>query len=101
MKPVFYMAIIVFIFSLSHSFALHAEERSSATSTKTCQLKIEGMTCLSCAWHVKEALKDICSAVTVDNKSGRGSCSYDSTQTTPDHIAKRVSEAGYKAEIVE
>lgn len=73
------------------------------TQTATCTLKIEGMTCGGCEGAVKIAAKrvDGVTAVTASYKTRSAQVTYDPAKTTPEAIAKAVTErSGFKAEVM-
>ena len=77
---------------------------SGATSSKTCELKVEGMMCGSCEWAVESAMgreKGFVSA-RVSHGNGKAIVKYDPSQTSPQMLAKAVTErSGYKAATME
>ncbi|MBI4209156.1 MAG: heavy-metal-associated domain-containing protein [Deltaproteobacteria bacterium] len=68
---------------------------------QTIEMDIEGMTCSACSAIIKKKLSPLCSEVSVDHKSGHGSCTYESEKVTQDQILDVVSSAGYKATLEE
>lgn len=78
---------------------------ASATETtkpdaKSCEMKIEGMTCGSCEAKVKSSVKDLSLSADIDTKAGTGKITYAEGKTTCDELAKKISGAGYKTTIV-
>ena len=68
----------------------------------TCALKITGMTCGGCAVAVKMAAKKVdgVAEANVSYETGRADVTYDPTKTTPEKIAKAITEnSGFKAEL--
>ncbi len=95
----------VFAFVLFASVVPHtafAQSRDEA-ATAVCTLKITGMTCGGCEGAVKVAAKKVdgVKVVTASYKSGTAEVTYDPAKTSPDAIAKVVTEkSGFKAEVV-
>lgn len=74
-----------------------AEEKAlTQKDTKTLHMKIEGMTCSACAAMIKNKLSPLCSATSIDHKSGNGQCTYETSKTNQDAVVKAVTDAGYK-----
>jgi len=70
--------------------------------TETCTLKITGMTCGGCAVAVKMAAKKVdgVAEANVSYENGRADVTYDPAKTTPEKIAKAITEnSGFKAEL--
>lgn len=77
--------------------AVHAEEKLPVPQeTKTVHMKIEGMTCSMCSAMITKKLTPLCQVVSIDNKSGDGQCTYETSKTNQDTIVKAVTDAGYK-----
>lgn len=71
-------------------------------ATKVCTLKVNGMTCEVCTTAVKLAAKKIDGVkdAVVSYKNGTADITYDPAKTTPDAIAKIVTEkSGFKAAV--
>ena len=69
----------------------------------TCTLKVTGMTCGGCEGAVKLAAKRVqgVKSVTASARSETAEVSYDPAKTSPDVIAKAVTEnSGFKAEVL-
>lgn len=81
-----------------------ARQGSTQTAaTKACTLKVTGMTCGGCASAVKKAATKVqgVTDATVSYEKGEAVVTYDPARTTPDAIAKAVTEkAGFRAEVV-
>ena len=78
--------------------ALHAQQ----ATTKVCTLKMTGMFCAGCTTAVKLAAKKIDGVkdATVSYEKGTAEVTYDPAKTTPDAIAKGVTEkSGFKAAV--
>jgi copper chaperone CopZ len=61
-------------------------------------LKVKGMTCPSCAYHVQEAVLSLegVKTVTIDNwRNGETRIEVKPGTVTPEQIAKAIWEAGY------
>lgn len=70
--------------------------------TKVCTLKITGMTCAGCATAVKLVAKKLSGVkdATVSYEQGLAEITYEPAKTTPDAIAKQITEkAGFKASV--
>lgn len=70
--------------------------------SEKCTLKITGMTCAGCAAAVKMAAKKVdgVTAIDVSYKDGKADVTFDPGKTTPDAIAKAVTNgSGFKAEV--
>lgn len=63
-------------------------------AAKTCLLKVEGMACGACAARVEKEAKSIdgVKAAKVSQSKGSAEVSYDPAKTSPEAIAKRISE---------
>ena len=78
-------------------------QTNNQAETATCTLKITGMTCGGCEGAVKIAAKKVdgVKSVTASHKSGTAEVTYDPAKTSPDAIAKVVTDkSGFKAEVV-
>jgi copper chaperone CopZ len=94
------MAFVLFISAFAQSGV--AQSRDEA-ETAVCALKITGMTCGGCEGAVKVAAKKVegVKSVTASHKTGTAEVTYDPAKTSPDAIAKTVTEkSGFKAEVV-
>lgn len=86
---------------LSASVAVAAQR--PAKTMKVAAFKIEGMTCAGCEAAVRVAAKrvDGVESATVSYKAGRAEVTYDPEKTTPDTIARTITEkSGYKATVL-
>lgn len=91
------------------AIALSAYSASSATAdarqagrveTKVCTLKVSGMTCSGCEAAVRNAARrvDGVKGVKASYEKGIAEVTYDPRKTTPDAIAKVITErSGFKA----
>ena len=71
------------------------------TTKQQIQLNIQGMTCLSCATHLTEALKEVAGVDEVNVpgwESGQATLTADST-VSDEALAEAVKKAGYKATV--
>jgi len=66
---------------------------------ETIPLKIKGMTCWTCEYPVKNALKKLPGVVDakVSAKDGKAIVTYDPAKVTPQQMVDAVKKAGYKA----
>ena len=89
---------------LSVTTGTAAQQGTAQTApTKTCTLKISGMTCAGCATAVKMAASKVdgVTAVTVSYEKGEAVVTYSPAKTNPEAIAKAVTDkSGFKAEVV-
>lgn len=77
--------------------AVRAEEKTpTPKETKTVHMKIEGMTCAMCSAMITKKLTPLCQAVSIDHKSGKGQCTFETGKTNQDAIVKAVTDVGYK-----
>lgn len=80
---------------------VEAQQQESSKSV-TCTLKVTGMTCGGCAAAVKMAAKKVDGVADADvsYEKGRAVVTYDSAKTTPEKIAKAITDgSGFKAEV--
>src|SRR5918993_1770676 len=72
-------------------------EHDHATTTTEATLAVGGMDCASCVAHVEKAAARVggVESVQVNLASGRARVRFDAGRTSPDEIAKAVTEAGY------
>ena len=76
--------------------------RKATAATKVCTLKVEGLTCVTCEPPVKKAAKAIAgvSDANVSWQAGTAEITYDPAKTSPEAIAKIISEkTRYKAAV--
>ena len=96
--------VIVFLFAfgvVSITIAAETEAKApEAALTKSCDMKIEGMTCAMCEGHVKNAVKDLSLSADIDVKAGTGKIAYAEGKTTCFELAKKINDAGYKTTVV-
>ena len=71
--------------------------------TKTCVIKVSGMTCSYCVKSVKKAMNKEAgvSIVALDLATGLATVTYDKDKTTPEKIADKVAkETHFEGEVV-
>jgi mercuric ion binding protein len=73
-----------------------------AADSQTVTLGVEHMTCAACPVTVRTALSHVTgvSASTVDLKTHTATVTFDPSRTTPEALAKAVSDAGYPAKVL-
>jgi copper chaperone CopZ len=79
-------------------------QKADKPTTQTCALKVSGMTCAGCEAAVRMAAKSIdgVKEVKVSYAKSGAELTYDPAKTTPEAIAKVVTEkSGFKAEPVQ
>lgn len=97
MRKVLALMGLLAIFGLGAPAAAQTEKRAG----DVCTLKVTGMACSACASKVEQtALKlDGVKAAKVDQPKGTAEITYDASKTTPEAIAKHITEnSGFKAE---
>ena len=103
MKLIYLLALVsLFTFGVvSIAMAAKTEAKApEAALTKSCDMKIEGMTCAMCEGHVKSAVKDLFLSADIDVKAGTGKIAYAEGKTTCFELAKKINDAGYKTTVV-
>lgn len=72
---------------------------SSSLPTTTVTIPVEGMSCASCAAHVKKTLRSIegVTAVEVDLAQRAAHVSYSGTEVSPERLTAAINDLGYKA----
>lgn len=78
-----------------------AQKESKAPEVKVCTLKVSGMTCGGCEAAVKSTAKKVdgVKEAKVSYQKGTAEVTFDPTKTTPEAIAKAITEkSGFKAE---
>ncbi|MCH8304078.1 MAG: heavy-metal-associated domain-containing protein [Candidatus Marinimicrobia bacterium] len=84
-------------------FAAAPANLSGDDDTKTCVIKVNGMTCSYCVKSVEKAMNKEAgvSSVTLDLSTGLATVTYDKDKTTPEKIAENVTKATYfESEVV-
>lgn len=79
------------------------DQKTDAPAAQTCSLKVSGMTCAGCEAAVRMAARSIegVTGAKVSYAKGHAEVTYDPAKTTPDVIAKVITEkSGFKAELV-
>lgn len=79
-----------------------AEMQEKAPAGQLCVLKVSGMHCGACAKTVEQAAKKIegVTAAKASQPKGTAEITYDPTKTTPDAIARIISQkTPFKAEV--
>jgi mercuric ion binding protein len=73
-----------------------------AADSQTVTLGVEHMTCAACPVTVRTALSHVAgvSASTVDLNTHTATVTFDPSRTTPEALAKAVSDAGYPAKVL-
>jgi len=71
----------------------------AAGSTKTCEFKVSGMTCASCATTLKIGVKklDGIESVKASTDKGNAIISFNSTKTDEKKVKAAIDKTGYKA----
>src|SRR5438552_10829194 len=101
MKKVAIVVALLSVGIVGSVLAARAPTPQSKSATKVCTLKVTGMTCAGCEAAVKIAAKKVdgVTDVAVSYDKATADVTYDPAKTTPDAIAKVISEkTGYKAE---
>lgn len=67
--------------------------------TEVAHLKIDGMTCSSCAFNLKAAFRQIDGVVKadVDFPSGEATVEYDPSRCSPEQLAEQAKKIGFSA----
>jgi mercuric ion binding protein len=73
-----------------------------AGEPRTVALGVEHMSCAACPITVRKALSHVSgvSAATVDMKAHTATITFDPTRTTPDALARAVTDAGFPAKVL-
>ena len=82
--------------------AASAAQTDKTTDAKVCTLKVERMACSACAARVEKEARNIdgVKAATVSQPKGTAEITYDPAKTTPETIAKIITErTGFKADV--
>ena len=93
-------ALVVVLFVLVGLVPATAQQESA--SMKTCTLNVAGMTCAGCEAAVRNAAKTVSGVTDVKASYDRKNAevTYDATKTTPEAIAKVITErSGFKATV--
>jgi len=79
------------------------DQKTEKAATQTCTLKVSGMTCAGCEAAVRLAARSVegVKDAKVNYAKGNAEVTYDPAKTTPEAIAKVITEkSGFKAEPV-
>lgn len=99
MKRYWMMPIVLLVWGVAQTGLAQSVEKPA---TAVCTLKITGMTCGGCEGAVKVAAKKVdgVKAVTASHKTGTAEVTYDPQKTSPEAIAKVVTDkSGFKADV--
>lgn len=94
------LVIVLFTWAFGQTGVAQTSKEAPAA---VCTLKVTGMTCGGCEGAVKIAAKSVdgVKSATASHKTGTAEITYDPAKTSPDAIAKVVTEkSGFKAEVV-
>ncbi len=94
------MRTLVVAISLMAIFGLGAGAQQT-DAPKVCVLKVSGMSCSACAKTVEKEAKKIngVKSAKVSQPNGQAEITYDPAKTSPEAIAKRITDkSGFKAE---
>ena len=100
------IAFVVGLMAFSHFSASPTDAAAQATmptqqstGVELATLKVDGMTCVSCAWGVEASLKRVPGVVSakVDFNAGIAKIQYRPQEATPEKLVQAVSELGYHA----
>ncbi len=103
------VAFVIGLMAFSHFGALSTDAAEQASMPvqegvriELATLKVDGMTCVSCAWGVEASLKRVQGVVEakVDFNAGLAKIQYRPEKTKPETLAQAVNELGYRANVV-
>lgn len=99
------MRKVLFIMGLLSilGFTAAAQKEQTPASGSVCTLRVEGMYCGACASRVEKAAKKIdgVHAAKVNQPKGIAEITYDPAKTSPEKIARTISEkTDFKAEVI-
>jgi copper chaperone CopZ len=100
MLSVIGIAIVLAAWASTPAVGIQNQEKQKP-ATQTCTLKVSGMTCAGCEAAVRMAARTVegVSEVKASYAKGNAEVTFDPGKTTPDEIAKVISEkSGFKAE---
>jgi len=99
-KKLLAIALVLPLLALT-SFAVSAGEGEKEEAVLNVKLSVRGMTCAGCVDKVQAALKKIegVEEAMVDLDKNMAKVTYKKGSTTPEKLAKAVSEAGFKCEV--
>ncbi|RJX22558.1 MAG: copper-translocating P-type ATPase [Desulforudis sp.] len=80
-----------------------SEQDNEGLTTKTLNLKVEGVSCASCVRRIEQALSRVPGVLnaSVNFATEKATVTYDPGQVTDQELVKAVSEAGYKASLAD
>lgn len=96
------LAIMGLLSAFGFGWAAASEKSDKPKAGDVCVLNVSGMACGACSAQVEKAAKQIdgVQTVKVSQPNGTAEISYDSAKTTPDAIAKTITDkTGFKAEV--
>lgn len=104
MRMILVLAASVLVGGVATATALRTQSTQSrpAAATQVCTMKVTGMTCSGCEAAVKIAAKQVDGVkdAKASYANGTAEVTYDSAKTSPDAIAKAITEkTGYKTEV--
>lgn len=78
------------------------EPTTAVKATRTASLRVNGMTCASCAVTVKVAVKRLegVASVKVDVPGSRASIHYDDERVSAQALAQAITDAGYESTVL-
>lgn len=94
---------IVGLLSMFGLTAVEAQKEQQPAAGEVCTLKVSGMACGACAERVEKTAKEIdgVKAAKVDQPKGRAEITFDPAKTSPEAIAKTITEkTAFKAEVI-
>ncbi len=96
------LAAVVAIVLLAGVWPRGAAPRQADAGGAAAQLRVDGMACGACSARVKRIalhVEGVQEAV-VHLKEGHARIVYDPARTTPDAVARRIADAGFKTEVL-
>lgn len=104
MRRILILAIAVLVGGVGTATAVRAQSAQTKPSeaTNVCTIKVTGMTCAGCEAAVKIAAKQVdgVKGAKASYAKGTAEVTYDSAKTSPDAIAKAITQkTGYKTEV--
>lgn len=102
MRAVLVGVAIVVLMAIGWPRAVSVQKQEEkAPAHQVCLLKVEGMTCSGCEAAAKSVAKNVKGVkdAQVSYEKGTGEVTYDPAKTTPEAIAKAITEkSGFKAQ---
>ena len=104
MRKILVLATAVLVGGVATATAVRAQSAQAKPSeaTNVCTIKVTGMTCAGCEAAVKIAAKQVdgVKGAKASYAKGTAEVTYDSARTSPDAIAKAITQkTGYKTEV--